>query len=171
MAWHEILKYSPKNYKNRIYTVDEWTSRCEVGKYFNGKQFTIEEYLRVEQQHINVILSIMKAVQSKFVVIRYLEADKADIIESIQDSKFHDIDSPLLQSIPLLEVKKRIHPNEIPDIVRMALREYIYVELGDKEHKFKIQFGYDYYLYVACTLPKEELQNIVAKEGLFLDPR
>ena len=106
MAWHEILKYSPKNYKNRIYTVDEWTSRCEVGKYFNGKQFTIEEYLRVEQQHINVILSIMKAVQSKFVVIRYLEADKADIIESIQDSKFHDIDSPLLQSIPLLEVKK-----------------------------------------------------------------
>ncbi len=49
MAWHEILKYSPKNYKNRIYTADEWTSRCEVGKYFNGKQFTIEEYLRVEQ--------------------------------------------------------------------------------------------------------------------------
>lgn len=33
MNWHEIVKYSPQKYdSNGIYTADEWTSRCDVGK-------------------------------------------------------------------------------------------------------------------------------------------
>lgn len=33
MAWHEIVKYSPQNYNSDgVYTADEWTSRCDVGK-------------------------------------------------------------------------------------------------------------------------------------------
>lgn len=33
MAWHEIVKYCPQNYNSDgVYTADEWTSRCDVGK-------------------------------------------------------------------------------------------------------------------------------------------
>ena len=48
MNWHEIVKYSPQKYdSNGIYTADEWTSMWDVGKKFDGKLFTLEEYLRV----------------------------------------------------------------------------------------------------------------------------
>jgi len=172
MNWHEIVKYSPQKYdSNGIYTTNEWTSRCDVGKKFNGKIFTIEEYLRVEQRYISVILSIMKATKSKYMTIQYLEADKEYITSRIKSSKFYNIDSELLKSMPLLEEKRRIYILKITDIIRLSLREYIYVVLRNKEHKLQIEFGYDYYLKISCSLNLETLKNIVNREGLYLDPR
>ncbi len=172
MNWHEIVKYSPQKYdSNGIYTADEWTSRCDVGKKFNGKIFTIEEYLRVEQRYISVILSIMKATKSKYMTIQYLEADKEYITSRIKSSKFYNIDSELLKSMPLLEENRRIYILKITDIIRLSLREYIYVVLRNKEHKLQIEFGYDYYLKISCSLNLETLKNIVNREGLYLDPR
>lgn len=60
---------------------------------------------------------------------------------------------------------------KIIDIIRLSLREYIYVVLCNKEHKLHIKFGYDYYLNVSCSLNCETLKNIVCREGLYLDPR
>ena len=46
MNWHEIVKYSPQKYdSNGVYTANEWTSRCDVGKKFDGKLFTLKESL------------------------------------------------------------------------------------------------------------------------------
>ena len=172
MNWHEIVKYSPQKYdSNGIYTTDEWTSMWDVGKKFDGKLFTLEEYLRVEQRYVSVILSIMKAMNCKYMTIQYLEADKEYITSSIKSSKFYNIDSELLKSLPLLEENRRIHISKITDIIRLSLREYIYVVLCNKEHKLHIKFGYDYYLNVSCSLNCETLKNIVCREGLYLDPR
>ena len=60
---------------------------------------------------------------------------------------------------------------KIIDIIRLSLREYIYVVLCNKEHKLHIKFEYDYYLNVSCSLNCETLKNIVCREGLYLDPR
>lgn len=60
---------------------------------------------------------------------------------------------------------------KITDIIRLSLREHIYVVLCNKEHKLHIKFGYDYYLNVSCSLNCETLKNIVCREGLYLDPR
>ena len=172
MNWHEIVKYSPQNYdSNGIYTTDEWTSMWDVDKKFDGKLFTLEEYLRVEQRYVSVILSIMKAMNCKYMTIQYLEADKEYITSSIKSSKFYNIDSELLKSLPLLEENRRIHISKITDIIRLSLREYIYVVLRNKEHKLHIKFGYDYYLNVSCPLNYDTLKNIVYREGLYLDPR
>lgn len=172
MNWHEIVKYSPQNYdSNGVYTADEWTSMWDVGRKFDGKLLTLEEYLRVEQRYVSVILSIMKATNCKYMTIQYLEADKKYITSCIKSSKFYDIDCDLLKSMPLLEEKRRIHISKITDIIRLSLREYIYVVLRNKEHKLQVQFGYDYYLNVSCSLNGETLKNIVCREGLYLDPR
>ncbi len=104
MNWHEIVKYSPQKYdSNGVYTANEWTSRCDVGKKFDGKLFTLKEYLNVEQRYVSVILSIMKTTSSKYMTIQYLEADKEYITNRIESSKFYNIDSELLKSMPLLE--------------------------------------------------------------------
>lgn len=172
MNWHEIVKYSPQKYdSNGIYTTDEWTSMWDVGKKFDGKLFTLEEYLRVEQRYVSVILSIMKAMNCKYMTIQYLEADKDYIAKQIKASKYREIDYHLLMSISLLEEGRRISIERMSDILRLALREYIYVELSNKEHGVFVKFGYDYYLNVACSLSNEELEHIARKESLFLDPR
>ena len=107
MNWHEIVKYSPQKYdSNGIYTADEWACMWDVGKKFDGKLFTLEEYLRVEQRYVSVILSIMKAMNCKYMTIQYLEADKEYITSSIKSSKFYNIDSELLKSLPLLQVTR-----------------------------------------------------------------
>lgn len=55
MVWHEIVKYSPQKYnRNGVYTADEWTSRDDIGKYFDGKLFTLEEYLNIEKHYIKI---------------------------------------------------------------------------------------------------------------------
>lgn len=172
MVWHEIVKYSPENYdENGVYTKDEWISKGDIGTVYEGKPFTLEEYLNVEQRYVNVILSIMDATNCRYLTIQYLEADKAYIAKRIKTSRFNKIDSPLLRSISLLEENKRISIEKISDVLRLALREYIYVELSNKEHEVFIKFGYDYYLNVACSLSNEVLGGIVCKEKLFLDPR
>lgn len=172
MVWHEIVKYSPENYnENGVYTKDEWISRSDIGTVYEGKPFTLEEYLDVEQRYVNVVLSVMKATNCKYMTIQYLEADKAYITKQIKASKFRKIDSRLLSSVPLLEKNERISSTKISDILRLALREYIYVVLSNKEHGVFVKFGYDYYLNVSCSLSNDVLEDIVRKEGLFLDPR
>ena len=54
--------------------------------------------------------------------IQYLEADKEYITNRIESSKFYNIDSELLKSMPLLEKKRRININKITDIIRLSLR-------------------------------------------------
>ncbi|MBP3845303.1 MAG: hypothetical protein J6E48_09270, partial [Prevotella sp.] len=128
-------------------------------------------YLNIEKHYINVVHSIMKATNSKYLSIQYLEADKEYIINKIKCSKFYSIDSELLQSIQLLEENRRVYITRITDLVRLSLREYIYVVLSNKENKIQIKFGYDYYLNIACSLNYETLNYIVRNEGLYLDPR
>lgn len=77
----------------------------------------------------------------------------------------------MLQSIQLLEENRRVYITRITDLVRLSLREYIYVVLSNKENKIQIKFGYDYYLNIACSLNYETLNYIVRNEGLYLDPR
>ena len=71
----------------------------------------------------------------------------------------------------MLNFKDEIYILKITDIIRLSLREYIYVVLRNKEHKLQIEFGYDYYLKISCSLNMETLKNIVYREGLYLDPR
>lgn len=170
--WHEIVKYNPIYYnKNGIYTKDEWTSRSDVGKCYNGKTFSIEEYLKVEQQYVNAVLSIMNAAKCTYMTIHYLEADKKYIVDRIKSSKFYDIDFPLLKSLPLIAEGRKIHYKKIDGVIRLALREYLYVVLCNHKHKLQIEFGYDYYMKILSSLSNTILQEKVSKADLFLDPR
>lgn len=114
MIWHEIVKYSPKNYDdNGVYIKDEWSSRSDIGAVYDGKPFTLEEYLDVEQRYVNVVLSIMRATNCKYMTIQYLEADKDYIAKQIKASKYREIDCHLLMSISLGGRKKNIHRENV----------------------------------------------------------
>ncbi len=168
---HEIVKYNPKFYKNGIYINDEWVSMSEIGNIYNGKRFTIEEYLAVEQKYIDTILSIMQRLKCKYLIIDYIEIDKTDLINNIRLSKFPKQDLPLINHIYNLETKNRIYYTKISPIIKLALRDYIYVIFSNNTHKLQFDISYNLYLNINCNLEFNELKNIVTKNGLFLDPR
>ena len=56
MLFYRVTKYDPKNRSSRgIYTVNEWTSYCDIGKIFDGKKLTFEEYREIEDRYIEAI--------------------------------------------------------------------------------------------------------------------
>lgn len=142
-----------------------------MGRCYDGKIFTYEEYKKVEQQYIDVVHSVMAAINCTYMTVKYLEFYKTHAKERIRNSLYYDDEKQYLKSFPLLKAKKRINCQKIDDILRMALREYVYFVLSNKARKLRVEFGYDYYMRVSCSLDKEILQKIVDKSGLYLNPR
>lgn len=59
MAIHEIVKYNPINYLKGVYITEEWSSKSDIGKIFNGHKFTINEYMQTEREYIDAVKIIM----------------------------------------------------------------------------------------------------------------
>ncbi len=78
-----ITKYNP-NFRdeNGSYTKDEWTSLYDVGKKYNDKVFTIEEYLETEEKYINSILKIMTFAKIPYLQVRNLYKWEQDFVIS-----------------------------------------------------------------------------------------
>ena len=55
---YRVTKYDPANRVNGEYTKDEWTSMYDVGRSYNGKVFTFEEYLKVEKSYLDVSMPL-----------------------------------------------------------------------------------------------------------------
>ena len=55
-SMHEIVKYSPLFYDaNGVFHKNEWTSCSEIGKSFDGKKLTTEEYFTTENNYIKCL--------------------------------------------------------------------------------------------------------------------
>lgn len=84
MECFEIVKYPSYNYdENGIYTKNEWTSISDIGRYFEGKKFTLLEYLSTEQKYINVVERILEIIKCRYVCISYMELDEEDSLRKI----------------------------------------------------------------------------------------
>ncbi len=91
---HTITKYPPWNYVNGCYTKDEWTDYSDIGKIFDDKLFTLEEYLLVEQKYVNVILTILDELHCKYIRLdRWFKNDAEDI----KESRFPNFEYPSLK--------------------------------------------------------------------------
>jgi len=55
------MKYNPKfRGEDGYYTLkEEWTCPSQIGKIIDGKEFTLDEYLRVETAYINTVLTFL----------------------------------------------------------------------------------------------------------------
>jgi len=171
MEYYEIAKYNPSYYKEGRYEMEDWTSRSDIGKSYNGIVFSLDDYLNVEKRYIQVIINIAQMSGCKYLTISNLEIDKTNIVSDIENSHFYNIDKELEKTALNLFIGKRISINKINEVVMLCLREYAYIRLRNISHKLDIDFGYDYYLYIGTILPKVELSNIIKQEKLYLNPR
>lgn len=169
---HEIVKFSPAFYnEDGVYCKDEWTSVSDIGKCFNGDVLTKEEYFAVESNYVDAVCEILQVTGTDSQTIEYIEKDDEWIEKQMENSKIPEQDLPLLPVAKSLREGQTIGLMEFRDAMRLCLREYIYAVFTNRARNLKIEFGYDYYMYVDCPLSKERLSDITTRHSLFLDPR
>lgn len=171
---YRITKYNPLNRDEMgRYIVDEWISLYDVGRIFNGNYFTLNEYLQVENNYINVFVLILKYFKIEKLLVFDLE--KYISINKIKES---------LKTVNLtineaeIKIYNQISNGYSFDIVesshlfRMILKEMIWCRLKDRinNNKLLIQFGYDYYSYVSCSHLDNKIITNALEKGIYIEP-
>lgn len=160
-----ITKYNPLfRDLNGFYTKCEWTSISDIGKVYENRVFTMEEYLETESHYLNAIQVILNFFQSKGLVIAHLFG----LEDKEYFSKYGNSDLQLT----LERVKTGdciVEPQIISNVIKLGLREHIaeleLKTIGDKEAF--ISFGFDYYMYLDTELEIDELRKQIESLGLY----
>lgn len=163
--FYRITKYNPLfRDSNGFYIPDEWTFFAQVGQKFNGKLFTYEEYVRFENCYIDAILSFMKELGLGYIFLRNLECpDRGLVIENLSGLNLR----LFLDSIPPLGL---IRVETVPLVCRLLLRDYIGGVLL-VPGVISIDFGWDYYMYIATSKLCTQAINEVVSSGLFVEEK
>lgn len=158
---YRITKYNPEfRDENGFYKKDEWTSISDIGKKFNKIILTKEEYKKTENNYIDAIYEILREKNIKKIKVYDLEINKKNLSELSADEK--DIIKEI-NNDKYLDLKKS------EKIIRLVLREMLWCKFCSELKDIKIEFGYDYYMYVECSKIKESTINIINKKGLFVE--
>ena len=75
MINYRISKYNPCFRVNGIYIKEEWTSIGDVGKCFDGKCFTLDEYIATENNYVIFVDRIIQMTKTDLFKITGLEDD------------------------------------------------------------------------------------------------
>ena len=158
---YRITKYNPEfRDENGFYKKDEWTSISDIGKKFNKIILTKEEYKKTENNYIDAIYEILREKDIKKLKVYDLEINKKNLSELLADEK--DI-------IKEINNDKYLALKKSEKIIRLVLREMLWCKFCSELKDIKIEFGYDYYMYVECSKIKESTINIINKKGLFVE--
>lgn len=154
---YRITKYDPSYRVNGVYTRDEWTSICDVGKVYENVKFKIEDYLKVENSYLNVVKEVLLELNINTLQIECLKLQPIQIECTFPSSFYHRFSNhDILYSI-----------EDILCIVEGCLREICWCKLiGDN---FFIHFGYDYYVYIGCDIEENHMKEIASRNCLFAE--
>ncbi len=171
MTSYRITKFNPnkRNQEGHFLDDSEWTAISDIGnpKYNN---VGYEEYEKIETTYVEAITLILyeKGIES-------LELDSLELHNGLEDFERYKKDGRL-QNITI-DFEREIAPlkngdilnvGEIKKLVRLILREIIWMQLFNSE--IKITFGYDYYMYVECSELKNSTIKDIEEKGLFVEP-
>lgn len=145
MHTFRITKYDPlRRDADGAYRHPDWTSISDIGKEFNGKLLTEDEYARVESSYVEAAKSFLSEAETGGLWVKDLE------------QREFNMDFPEI-----------VNWMDIGPIVRAMLREQIWCRLEGRN--CYIHVGYDYYMYVgvphACTIS----QSQASQSGLFVE--
>ena len=172
-----IVKYAPENYDERgIYRKDEWTSSSDIGKVYDGKRFTREEYLETEDKYAQAVIRGMELAGCSFLTVEYLSIhrNKRNMKRfTPKDPKdpLHEQNKALYDMFLSIKEGMRIHISQIEKAVRLNLREFMNCDLTNKKKDFYVRFGFDYYMYFNSNIDKCILKKEIEKIGLYFNPR
>ena len=149
-----VVKYSYRITKYRHFNnecpIDEWTSFHDVGKTVSE-----EDYLAVEDDYVQALISICECLGVSSLMISGLE------LNSECESYFEG---------------QEIDRDRLPSVVKAVLREEIWCKLKSPVCEF--HFGYDFYMYLISDInadpcfPREKTRlNFEVFQSPYIDQR
>lgn len=145
MNMYRIAKYDLNGYVDGIFTLDEWTDYSDIGNIFSGKKLTQEMYEEIETKYIQSAQDIFMADHQKELSITNLQKYQSNLTW-----KNHQIIDKL----------------HLGGIIRDCLRNKCWCRLSTEN--FYIHFGYDFYMYIGCSLSCDIVTKICAGNQLYV---
>ncbi len=159
-----LTKYNPRLRDRRgVYQKAEWSSVADIGKCYDGKEFTLLEYLETENQYIAAIHGFVKEAKLETLRITGLEQN----FTSLQEETEYPI-ADIIDQVFQMKNGQVIDFAEITTVCRLALRELIWCRL-EWSGLFFVHFGYDYYVYIGSAMPSEDAIVHAESLGLFVE--
>ncbi|TLX72400.1 hypothetical protein E9993_17850 [Labilibacter sediminis] len=168
---YRITKFDPNKRNEQGHFLDnsEWTALSDIRKQEYGN-VSYEEYEKTEIAYAEAIKLILEEKNIQSLKIDSLELhDSFDDFENYKkEGRLKNIDIDFNSEIATLKDGIILGLRKIQKMIRLILRETVWMNLLNSE--FKITFGYDYYMYVECS----ELTSMTIKQiermGLFVEP-
>lgn len=171
MTRYRITKYSPEyRNENGVYTKEDWTSCSDIGRQFDGKILTAEEYYDTEQRYIRVIEDIfceneVGSLQIKDLECRYNVEERNEFLKT----KSIELSDRDVQIIGGLKNDKVIYFKNLHKVITMVLRECIWCRLTSESPEFAVDFGYDFYIYVVCEKISDRIKDTASESGIYIE--
>lgn len=148
---YRVTKYDPQVRDARgRYVAEDWTSISDVGKYFDGEEFTQATYLAVEGNYLAAIGLFARDSDVQRLRICDLELGSGvDVPEYARAGNWLSIEQSL-------------------EVAKCVLREEFWCKL-ELEERFRVHFGYDYYMYIESQSPCDSAVEETRALGLFVE--
>lgn len=155
-----VSKYNPSNRdKAGAFLGDEWVIAQQIGEVFNGKKFTRDDYLDMENRYVSAALEYFKATGLKNLQIKDLQSSFHTPPHLEKHDLVMDIDFTEGQVLGIIEISQ---------VLRMLLREITNGQLCMPD-RFFIHVGWDYYMYIGSYTDLPEAKNKTEQLGLFVE--
>lgn len=164
MFSYRITKYDPK-FRNALghFLNNDWTSISEIGKKFDEKELTFEDYKRIEDAYVQAIMLFMDFLKLSSLKVTYLEKHGKRPSPDIYRSK------TMLELYKKIFVGQELDKSEVSDAARLMLRETLWCKL-ESEDKMFVHFGWDYYMFIGSSeKPTESMIVTIEKSDLFVE--
>ncbi len=141
-----MKRYIISKYKDNIIQSNDWTDFSDVGLMFHDEILTLEAYISVENKYIKVVNEILSKLKiSRLYIKDYTEnnikkKEKNNIAITIEECN---------------NLSRKILRNELTHCV------FFYPK------KFRLSFGFDYYMYISCNLTLQGMRKILEKYNLY----
>jgi hypothetical protein len=170
MKKYNISKYNPELKDNSgRYLKEDWTAISDIGKSFDGKVLSSEDYLEMEDKYIKAVYEILDFCNLKSLNVQDVRKSfKYDrFIELINERKIV-YNEDLLKLYNSLESIKILPYQEIGLFCRLLLREDIGAKVS-YPRKLKIFICYDYLLGIHSNRSIEKVIPRIKDLGLFVE--
>jgi hypothetical protein len=171
MISHRITKYDPskRNSDGSYNDHSAWTSISDIGKAKYGSP-SYEDYRSSEDGYVNAVLAILESNGLSDLRVEDLELyDTAEDFEKHEETgRLRGIAVDFDKEVKTLRNGAVVGKEAIKKIVRLILRETIWMRLMSE--KVEVKFGYDYYMYVKCSKLSDELIAAIEAKGVFVEP-
>lgn len=166
----QITKYNPLNRDDSgKYLLDEWTEFSDIGKTYNSRLFTYEEYCQTEEKYIKALEILTSWFEFESFYIIGLNKFSEKFNENNGKDDPSDYDSDLIELYNSLNDGSKLNSNRIGDVTKLILRNKIWGQIIFLHPAVRIRFSYDYYMTCDVEIESNELIKEIETSELFVE--